>query len=63
MRLAGQEKLGYYPTPPETLRLVTSLLKPETGGLLPPEITLGLTVLLLVGAGFFFLRKRSQVRS
>ncbi len=34
MRLAGQEKLGYYPTPPETLRLLAQALKPETGGLL-----------------------------
>jgi len=34
MRLTGQEKMGYYPTPPETLRLLTALLKPEQGGLL-----------------------------
>ncbi len=34
MRLAGQEKLGYYPTPPKTLRLLAQALKPETGGLL-----------------------------
>ncbi len=32
MRLAGQEKLGYYPTPPHTLRLLVQALKPETGG-------------------------------
>ena len=34
MRLAGQEKMGYYPTPPETLKLLAGLLRPETGGLL-----------------------------
>ncbi|MCB0109423.1 MAG: hypothetical protein KDE53_26055, partial [Caldilineaceae bacterium] len=32
MRIAAAEKLGFYPTPPHTLQLITNLLKPAVHG-------------------------------
>jgi hypothetical protein len=59
----GVQNMAVFPKPGTPGDVPPKPEIPATGGLLPPEITLGLTVLLLVGAGFFFLRKRSQVRS